>query len=37
MGDDSVLPVLEAIAADKEDGDAKTAKASIEKIKKRSV
>jgi aminopeptidase N len=37
MGDRSVLPLLEGIAADKEDNDAKTAKGSIEKIKKRNA
>ncbi|RPH38207.1 hypothetical protein EHM92_00590 [bacterium] len=37
MGDNSVLPVLEVIASDKDDAEAQTAKASIEKIKKRSV
>ena len=37
LGDSSVLPVLETIASDKEDSDAQTAKASIEKIKKRNA
>jgi aminopeptidase N len=37
MGDISVVPALEAIASDKENADAETAKSSIEKIKKRNA
>ena len=37
MGDNSVLPALETIATDNGDADAKVAKDSIEKIKKRNV
>lgn len=37
MGDNSVLPALEAIASDKEDTAAKMARESIDKIKKRSA
>ncbi len=37
MGDHTVLPALEIIAADKNDADAKTAQASVEKIKKRNA